>query len=514
MITESRVRKDYEYLKKRAGQYCAAGKYSKAIDCIQTACTLAKTYYLSYADQELESLCEQIANQIIAPAPVKKAADEPKTERWVFYDYFALDSITLTQQYMRALCSWNVEVLFVISHDLNGPKSCTLKKEIEQHPQVSVCTVSRGGDPTKYVQKLVECVREFSPTKAFVHTATDDVAGIVAWYALPEVTKYFTELIDHTFWIGANCCDFYISFRDYGYNVAKKYRGIPEEKILIQPYYPIYDRKPFQGIDGFSKDTVNLFSGGRMVKIYSKEDEFFHVVRRILEENPNAVFYYAGGGYMGENSQTTHMNSLIKKHNLEDRFVLIGFRSDIIATLENMDMYIGTYPMCGGLMTQMAACCGLPILQYAKNGMGVSADDFLLNKPDRPSIVYHNDPDGFFARAKELIEDKEKRVAVGEALRKCVISPDEFNRQLCALVRTNVNAVEPSDFDIDISIWRANRFETENSCEHSYYMIYTQSACFRSNKPLMYAINAARFIAHSDKQWLIGKIKKRLARKA
>jgi len=509
MISEKQIRKDYDYFKKIAGDYYYNGEIDECIECIKTACTLAKTYYLDYTDDELEKQCLDIAELLCIDSYCENMVDQ-SSDRVVYYDFFALDNVALTQQYLRALMSWGKEILFISPHHMETSKSNHIINEIESSDVVTYCPIPSGLTSVERIQFICKAVSEFNPKVAFVHTATDDVEGIIAWYGLKYSERFFVESIDHTFWIGAKGFDYYILFRDYGFNVANDYRNIPEEKLLIQMYYPIYDEGEYEGIPEDDNNKVKLISGGRLIKTYSSDDGFFHIVRRILESNPNSIFYYVGGGYVGEKGQTAHIRSLIAKYNLEKRYILLGFRHDIAPLLEHMDIYIGTWPMCGGLMTQMAARAELPIIQYSKDGMGSSADDFLKKIEGRPQIVYNNDEDGFYNKVSILVNDIGLREKEGKALKKCVIDPIDFSSSLRKLVIEKKNTIVPTRYSVDIKQWRDNRIETENVCEHLYQPIIARSQIMRKKKPLKYFVNSIQLIIYSDKKWLLGKVRKRL----
>jgi len=166
--------------------------------------------------------------------------------------------------------------------------------------------------------------------------------------------------------------------------------------------------------------------------------------------------------------------------------------------------------MCGGLMTQMAARAELPIIQYSKDGMGSSADDFLKKIEGRPQIVYNNDEDGFYNKVSILVNDIGLREKEGKALKKCVIDPIDFSSSLRKLVIEKKNTIVPTRYSVDIKQWRDNRIETENVCEHLYQPIIARSQIMRKKKPLKYFVNSIQLIIYSDKKWLLGKVRKRL----
>lgn len=55
----------------------------------------------------------------------------------------------------------------------------------------------------------------------------------------------------------------------------------------------------------------------------------------------------------------------IRNNGFQRRVFLLGSRRDIHAVFRACDIYMGTYPIGGGLMSQYAAVNGKPILAYA-----------------------------------------------------------------------------------------------------------------------------------------------------
>lgn len=93
---------------------------------------------------------------------------------------------------------------------------------------------------------------------------------------------------------------------------------------------------------------------------------------------------------------------MIKKYQLGDRFYVLGFRNDIIELFRKVDVYIGTYPIGGGLMTQIAASNNLPVVQYASPGLSDKLSEFLLpGECDCDQIVYL-DENFIFSASKKV----------------------------------------------------------------------------------------------------------------
>lgn len=137
--------------------------------------------------------------------------------------------------------------------------------------------------------------------------------------------------------------------------------------------------------------------------------------------------------YAGEGN-TVKIKDFIRKHKLEDRFILLGQRRDIYPLIKNSDIYLGTYPFSGGLMTQLAVVCEKPLLLLSYFPAIRSADSLLNygNKAQEPLSFYS--VEAMLSYARQLIDDAAFRLKEGEKNRGRVISPQQFSESLRSLL--------------------------------------------------------------------------------
>jgi len=502
MINESVLRKDYQYFKNEALKQFEKSNYEDSLDCIRTACSIAKSYYLLYQDEELEVLSEKISKVIFEENKIKK-----NTEKWVFYDTHTTDNIALTQQYLQALLSWNSEFLYITSRNLDTPNTKLIKAMLLSSPRVSVCEIPNTlsyVDTAKYIYKKIVAYR---PERALIQTTSDDVAGIIAWYALDYIERFYIDLSDYSYWLGSRAFDYYVTFRSYGYNICVQHRKISKGKILLQPFYPIMSSKEYKGIPNeYKSGMVKLFSGGRIEKIFGKDDQYFKLVKNILIQNPNAVFYFAGGGAFGKVGQKSYIDKTLKKLGITERFYVLGFRDDIATLMEHMDIYIGTYPVGGGLMTQIAASCGMPIIQYATNGLSDHLDEFLIPKKQMSQIVF-DDEDEYYEAVSKSISECELRYEQGETLQSAIITMNEFNNQLEKAVNLKKSSYVVKEYPVDCVELRNNQIDVENHCMHKYPSIMFRSAYLKRHRPFVYFYYLLRIFLFSDQKWFLTNFK-------
>lgn len=509
MVTRDVAIADYNLLKKEALTSFSKGKYEKCLSFIEAACKIAYHLNFRFSDLELEDLLEKLSSQLTGNVNVTV-----KPKRYVFYDYFAWDNRGLTQQYIRALISWEVEFLFVVESDATIQLSSQILKELSVYPKATILFAPKGLERTDRIKWLVKHILEYGASKAFLHLSPWDVVGVAVWNALKPITRYQINLTDHAFWIGINCIDYVLEFREYGCNLSMLHRGIPKEKLLMMPYYPVESPFEFQGLPDVDEGKVKLFSGGSFYKIYGENGVFFTLIKYILNNNPNTVLYFAGDGVRAP------FEAFIKDNKFDDRIFLVGNRKDISEIFKNTDIYIGTYPFCGGLMSQFAGFYAKPLVAYTDAKFQCNDVEELFPKLNDNIQLTRKNIKHFLDEVQLLIESKDYRESVGRKLKEGGLTPEEFNRLLWHIINqqtvseealiesvlltqqgdcliectepfhTKLQVPEIFNYDIDVKTFSDLYFETENAFLKIYatnislrvilYMITEQPLfCFR-----------------------------------
>jgi len=427
--------------------------YEAAMNHISTAANVAYGFNWRYADEDFEEMLFQISEKII----LEKSEYSPVKGRMVFYDVFALDNKGLTQQYIRALMNWDVDLLFIFDGD-NLKHSTNIIKELKAYPKAEIFSIESSLSSVSKVQILHKKILDFRPEKAFLHLHPASVVAVTLWNALPQTTRYMINLTDHAFWLGTKCIDFSLEFRDYGYTVSLEKRGLSPKQLLVQPYYPITDCQPFKGFPiELTTNSIIIFTGGAFYKIYGEKGAFFNIMAKLLEQHPQVIILLAGNG------DAKPINKFIAKNKFQDRLFLIGNRTDINYVFANCDIYLSTFPLTGGLMGQYAAINSKPILAYTTPDIRCNFAEGFLNWGDTSNFHITNTTiEGLLHEAKVLIENPKNRFIKGEENRRHVISPNEFNKQLRYLVGNNHNLNCNQTEEIDYNKFTNRYLELEN----------------------------------------------------
>lgn len=443
------VKRVYNQLKRQAHKSFRKGDYEEALTIAQAAAATAFQFNWIYADEELESMLQSISNKLILSRTYV-----PIPNRVVFYDFLAFDNCVLSEQYLTALLSYDVEILFIFEN-YNAERSTNIQKLLTS-PRVTVYKLPQKISNLEKLKALTELITSFCPEKAFLQMHPSSTVAVTLWNAFSQTTRYLINHSDHAFWLGTRCTDYCLEFRDYGATISLEKRGLKKNQILLQPYYPITTCKPFIGFPKeATQDKVIIYTGATYYKMYGEKGIFFTMMKRILDENPKVVILLSGSG------DDKPIKKFIKKNSYQKRLFILGLRNDVNYVFQHCDIYLGTYPVTGGLMTQFAAINGKPILAYTDKSIANNYIEGLLYR--KKGQLTHTNLDDFYAEAKKLINDREYRVGKGNELRDAIIKPEEFNELLRKLITEHKN-YQDVNMDMEINYEKIPRIflEIEN----------------------------------------------------
>jgi glycosyltransferase involved in cell wall biosynthesis len=397
-------------------------KTDKFIFLSDEAALIAAKFNWQYCDEDFEGSFRKITQEY--RTAVKYDKGEKKI---VFYD--EIGSVAcLTLQYLRALIRQNYTILYIFE-SATRHLAPQIEEELGRHTGTRILCVdsSRSGKFGQILQ-LRDEIAAFHASKAILLTPAEGSFGAILWNMIGGMTRFRVVPGDHHFYLGTSCTDYYLEFRNYGFTVATERRGIAPEKIRIQPYYPLMDDRPFAGFpDGFDrKHSVVVLSAGEPYKICGENDRFFEIVANLLDRFPNVVLLYAG-----KPSGLTAFADFVKHHGYKSRVFFLGYRNDLCQCLANADIYLCTYPFTGGLITQMAAHCGKPVLSYSSDAYpGNNVQDIIDGRCNNSAQVTFHETNHFFEYARQLITDQTFRETEGARLRDSAFTEEQFQTLL------------------------------------------------------------------------------------
>lgn len=415
----------------------------------------AHYYYESnqaFTDDFLEDATQKIAKKFISQET------KLKNEKFIlFYDGFGLDTRGLSLIYLKALTNIkNRKIVYVVDKSAKNKQKEILKSINKENIIIEyTCLSKKYVDQISYIKHIFDL---YKPANAFLYTYPYDVSAMVAFEICSQVTRFLVNLTDHAYWIGLHAFDYCLEFRNFGYSVSKTYRGIEKSKLIILPFYPFIDyEKEFEGFPFELGNNSLLFSGGALYKTISADNTYYRIVDTILKRHLDVIFLYAGLG------DSSGLDELIMRH--PNRVYHISERLDLYQVMKRCSLYLNTYPLLGGLMTQYAVAAGkLPIT--LKNGQ--VQDGFLIG--ERDIKVFYDTEEELVEDVDKLLLDKNYRSHRENAILNtdCLISQNSFQTELEIIIRDHTSTYRIEELTINIRELRdeySKRFE-KNSIQN------------------------------------------------
>ncbi|WP_321480232.1 hypothetical protein [uncultured Bacteroides sp.] len=490
----------YDRVKRDALKFFMSEKYITSLHSVKVVSQLGYFINHIFTDLELENLLEQISLRLL-----KKDNRKTTQKKIVLIDSFTLPNRGLTQQYLRALISMNIEFLFIAEGYNDSSKS--IFEEIEQSEFGNLYLVPDGGIKEK-ITYIYDHIFEFSPSDILAHIYPNSVEVIIALYAFPDVNKFNINLTDHAFWIGSKCFDYTLEFRNYGCSLSLHRRGFKKEQIILNPYYPIIANSHFRGLPNVYQNKTVILTGGSYYKMLNKENTFFTLLKNIVENNQDVIVLIAGSGSFSEQKYITNF---IYKNNLEDSLILLGDRSDIDKVFEFCDIYVGTYPFGGGLMTQYAATKGKPIVSLIKSENRNSLEELVFGASQPTVQISFFDEKLLMKEITKLIIDVNYRREQGDKLKENMTTAQIFNARFSDII--NLKKKIPINFqNVDIMEEHLFSLETINVSNDLFgfflYKYFKIHLFYISPKiAIKYFPPVMRLIFYKVKQILISELK-------
>lgn len=430
-MNQKHVEKAYRLLKNKAIMLHKQGQYAECLEQIRMASTLTIQFNWKYKDDDIEVLLQNISRSQIDK--IDEQDFYPKEDRIVFIDDFCR-SFILTLQYLDAFKTANLKVLYITFAEVAFVEGRSILDRVKKYENVDI-KICKCYDKLLRAQEIYSSIVNFQASKIFLHV-TEFSDSLLALYSLPSIIKrYMINLSDQRFWLGVGAIDYSIEFRTFGATVSYEKRGLKKEQLLYVPFYPIEDNNPFDGFPSVCQNKVIIFTGGDFYKTLDPKYTFWKLLKKILINNEKAIILYAMKN--GTNSKSLNfINRFIKENNFENRFISIGFRSDINEVFKHCDIFMGTCPTSGSLMSQLAAHNTKPILQYYLEHTSDDETEQAICYNEKFPISF-SDEVSFLNEAKKLIDNPLYRISQGVRNKQAMLNSRQFTDRLLEKLKTH-----------------------------------------------------------------------------
>ncbi len=440
---------------------------NEALYWIELCSIVGCQFNLIYEDPEIEELYVKIAKDVNKPI----VDYVPNPHRIVLYDEFCI-SYVLGIQWIDALAATGKEIRYVTTRPIQDDKlRAHILDRAKRYNNIDICVITEDSS-IAIGQALFKSITSFEPSQLILQMRVNSPANLMLGALPQEILKYNINLDDQTLWYGTHGIDYILEFRPFGASVSMQKRNFSKDKLLMVPFYPANDENAFLGFPKeCTSDKLVIFSGGDFYKTLDDDRTYWKLISQILHRWENVVFLFASKS-IPEGDKA--IKEFITSEGLEGRFIHITFRPDIYQVFAHCDIYMGTSPTSGSLMSQLAAVNKKPILQYYTKGTPDDETEQAICWNAKFQISYDNELD-FMTEAERLIIDKSYRVSQGERLYDAMIKPDQFNETVKRTLETNKTQFAINEYYIDYNI-----------LDNRWY--YLEKAGFRNAMPYVYSL--------------------------
>ncbi len=481
MIDSKRFQKIKAKYHRFLAYYYKHGKYEQYMHAAYNYCVFQHKLNQELTDTVLENQLLKISSNQFPEETVT-----PNADLIMLYDSIGVDNIALSYHYLSFLVDSGRSFVYVVRD--SGKNRLLLEMAENCENCLTVIHYQEKGylDTAK---KIRDVVTQYSPATVIMHMNNTDVAGFVGFSNLNGIQKFYINHGDEQFWIGKALLDYCIEFRSTGKDISHRLREIPLERILLQPYYPIIQQHEFCGLE-LQEENQNrkiIFSGGRFVKTYGRNFQYLKMVRDILYDNENACFVFAGNG------NSTPMQAFVRKSGLERRWIITTYRPDLYEVIKRADVYLSTFPLFGGLMTQTAAVAGTPIVELNANTGNSSYD--VLPLLENCKIVFDSVQE-CSEQVKCLLGNDAYKDKIGKELQKSLISKELFDSNFYEILSDKKSRFVFTEVYFDQAKSAQDYLDAENNGLHSIPLVLRNRHMLRFY-PITFMENALKIIVHN-----------------
>lgn len=423
------IDKKIEVIKGRIRKAVVKEQYNSALLLVKCLANILFNYNQYYRDDFLEEQMEILKGKLFdaLDSPQQPAREDGNSI--FFYDGVGVDD-GLELIYVKGLVKAGYHVVYLVRESAKGSFPI-LQSWLEKY-HAEIIYIPTGLSTLDECRTIYEAQNRADIRAGFLYALPYDVAGVMAFMAVEkqQYVRYRINFVDHAYWLGGSSAfDYCIEFRDVGAFLSHSYRGIPQQKLILLPYYPYIDReKEFEGFPFPVKEgDFIIFSGGTLYKTIDKEENlYYEMVEFCLREFAHTKFWYAG---RGEERDTVELKKLQRKYAGRVFWSEEG-RDDLFQVLQHVDLYLNTYPIGGGLMLQYAALAGrIPLIFYHT----IEARGLTLLGQEKLGIEF-NDLKAWKEEVRKLILDEKYRKTKEQRMANACIDPDTFEKNVVAVL--------------------------------------------------------------------------------
>lgn len=404
----------YEKLSKKAVNSFKKGDYPQALELISATARYAwQNHPGVFSESKFDEIILKIGedlDSLVQNAPQIVFQPPPKREDQKRILHVATEIYDLGG-HSRLITSW-------LRNDPDNQHSLIITAQNEQiSPKIVEQVLAGGGDfailpieKTLLERALIlrRAAQDFD--LVVIHHHPSDVIPLVAFATREAPPVAIMNHADHLFWLGASVADLVMDIRTFGAEITKRRRKARRSLILPIPLTvnkPKITREEARKLLNIDNDKVVLLSIGAEYKyLRNKVQDFSSTAKKILESNPQAVFYLIGAKYDEE------------KFASHERLHYLGSVLDPTLYQLAADIYLEGFPVSSFtalLETVVFGVC--PVLMYSPNQIVSFEREMALQDCEKNA---QNESE-YIERVSRLINNPEYRTRLGKTVAEKVL---------------------------------------------------------------------------------------------
>lgn len=430
-------------IKRKIGKAVAREQYDSALLLMKCLANILYGYNQYYKDDFLEEQMEILREKLFGALDRPRQSAGEDGNSIFFYDGLGADD-GLELIYVKGLVKAGYHVVYLVRESAKG--KFPIMQSVLENYHAEMIYIPTGLSTLDECRCIYEAQNREDIRAAFLYILPYDVAGVMAFMGTEKpYVRYRINFADYAYWLGGNrTFDYCIEYREFGALLSDYYRGIPRERIILQPYYPHIDReKEFEGFPfPVAKEDFIIFSGGTLYKtVDGEENLYYKMIEFCLNEFAHTKFWYAG---IGEDRDAVELRRLQQKY--PDRvFWSEEGRDDLFQVLQHVDLYLNTYPIGGGLMLQYAVAAGrIPLIFYRTIE---SRTQTIMGQKELG--IEFNDLEDWKKEIRRVITDEEYRKAKEQRVSDAAIDADQFEKNLLMILEEQKTEYGISHVDLE-----------------------------------------------------------------
>lgn len=428
-LTINEINKVYKILRSDIDKYVLKGQYEKAYALLDSYAIICQGINDHFRDDHIEKVLKNISYNVFGSIACPLSPIGPTNI--VFYDQIGT-TVCLGLQYMRALKDLGYNITYIFESPIRRVQESFLS---EVKHTCSSYHIFEGPSTLEKAKTIQSLILQSGSSKIITHFSAEGALAASVLYSLGGMERYRIVPGDHHYYLGIDCYDHYLDYRDFAVKVSVEERMIPMQKINRLTYYPIIDSSvSFKGFPKEVEGKIIILAAGAEYKFHGS-NWFFDFSKWLLDNHDGVVIVFLG-------DVSSKIKNFVDENHFEEKFLLLGYRNDFVECMKHSDIFLNSYPMGGGLVGLTAVNLAIPVLSHYDefNGLQNSIRSFMGAEKINSPISFSDDSE-MKKYASRLICDNDFRREEGKRMKSMTQTRDKFTTQLGEILKNNAYQV-------------------------------------------------------------------------